>query len=97
MMKKEICQKILREHIQYSEQSCNLAGVGEEKYCTFFCPWEDLVFAMTTNLHSTWSVRPLFIDILKISLELLLFLEELRIETMTLSFDLWSNHSEMFK
>lgn len=63
----------------------------------FYAPWEDLDPAMTANLSSTLTVKPLFTAIIKISLELLSLLEDLRNGAITLSFNLWSDHTEMFK
>lgn len=63
----------------------------------FYAPREDLVPAMTANLSSTLTVKPLFTAIIKNSLELLSLLEDLRVGAITLSFNLWSDHTEMFK
>lgn len=52
---------------------------------------------MTANFSSALTVRPLFTAIVKTSLELLSFLEDLRTGAITLSFNLWSDHAEMFK
>lgn len=54
----------------------------------FYAPWEDLVPAMTGNLSSTLTVKSLFTAIIKINLELLSVLEDLRIGAVTLCFNL---------
>lgn len=54
----------------------------------FHAPWEDLVPAMTGNLSSTLTVKSLFTAIIKINLELLSVLEDLRIGAVTLCFNL---------
>lgn len=63
----------------------------------FYGPGEDLVPAMTANLSSTLTVKPLFTAIKRISLEQLSLLEDLRIGAITLPFNLWSGHTVMFK
>lgn len=54
----------------------------------FYAPWEDVVPAMTGNLSSTLTVKSLFTAIIKINLELLSVLEDLRIGAVTLCFNL---------
>lgn len=79
----------------FSTQS-KWSNLGED-VLHFNAPWEDLVPAMTANLSSTLTVKPLFTAIIKISLELLSLLEDLRTGEITLSFNLWSDLTEMFK
>lgn len=52
---------------------------------------------MTAKLSSTLTVKPLFTTTIKMSLEQLLLLEDLRIGAITWSFNLRSDHTEMFK